>query len=137
MRPPENDSDSETKSPERRRDYSLFYFQHEGGRTTFRFSPLGAALIVLMTLIPLGALFIFVMSSITPGANVNIRVPPASTPSPDKPLIRQAPPVPPPRVINRRGATASPPTSPTPNKNINRQPDQQQPTNIQPSKPPT
>ena len=128
MRPPDHHDVSGDEPQIRRRDYSLFFFQTEGSRTYFRFTRLGVILIVLLTVIPLVALFVLLLaSSRSPASNVNanVRVLPAATPfTPDKPIIQKAPPLrTPPKVGKQPGYGMPAPSGiPTPGKDFDVQP---------------
>lgn len=121
-------------------DFSLFYFERKGERTYLRFTRLGVALILLLTIVPLAVLFIFLLvnSRATPASdvNTNIRVLPASPPLVDKPVIKKAPPLRTPPKAGKQPAYSAPAPRPTHTPDDDRQlgPNQQpQP----PSKPPT
>jgi hypothetical protein len=121
-------------------NFSLFYFERKGERTYLRFTRLGVAVILLLTVVPLAVLFIFLLvnSRATPASdvNTNIRVLPASPPSVDKPIIQKAPPLRTPQKAGKQPAYSAPTPQPThtPDDNGQLRPNQQPPP---PSKPPT
>jgi hypothetical protein len=97
MRLPEHHNASDNKPPVRSRDYSFFYFQHEGesGRSYLRFTRLGVTLILLIIVVPLILILIFflISSSRIENMNTNVHIPvQTSTPySDNRPLIIQQP----------------------------------------------
>jgi hypothetical protein len=120
MRPHEPNNVDDHEPPTRRRDYSLFYFQQNGQRAHLRFTPLGAAVLVLIIVIPVIALLIlFFINSRTPRpqVNTNITVQPAAPHSPNTPLIRQPPPPSPAKNIKQ--PTFSMPKPPIPLASVN------------------
>jgi hypothetical protein len=125
MLPHEPNDAGDHEPPARRRDYSLFYFQHDGrsGLSHLRFTTLGVAVFVLITVIPVIALLIlFFINSRTPmpEVNTNVTVQPAAPYSPNAPLILQAPPPSPAKAIKQPARSMpSPPTLPTPVNNSN------------------
>jgi hypothetical protein len=123
MRPHEPHDEGDQGRPPRRRDYSLFYFQHEGGRSHLRFTLLGVVVFALLIIIPIMALLIlFFINSQTPATevNTNVTVRPAAPYSPNTPLIRQAPPPSPARNIKQPTFNMpTPPLPPTPLSNSN------------------
>jgi hypothetical protein len=124
MRPHEPNDVSDHEPPARRRGYSLFYFQQEGQRSHLRFTLLGTAVIVLIIVVPVVALLVmFFINSRTPGpeVNTNVIVQPAAPHSPNTPVIRQAPPPSPAKVVKPPAANMpAPPTHPTPVNNSNK-----------------
>jgi hypothetical protein len=105
-------------------DFSLFYFERKGERTYLRFTRLGVALILVLTVVPLLALSLLVLTRSrvpAPDVNANVRVLPAATPSssPGKPVIQKAPPLrPPPKTGKQPGYSMPVPSaSPTPGEN--------------------
>lgn len=121
MRPHEPNNVIDRKSPIRRRNNSLFYFQQEGHRSYLRFTPLGAIVIVLIIIIPVIALLImFYINSQSPEpkVNTNITVRPAAPFSANTPIIRQAPPPSPAKAVKQPNIS-TPPTIATPGNNRN------------------
>lgn len=96
MRPHEpHDEGDQGRSP-RRRDYSLFYFQHDerSGRSHLRFTLLGVIVFALLIVIPVTALFIlFFINSRTPmpEANINVSGAPSSPSATNVPVIQSLP----------------------------------------------
>ena len=125
MRPHEPNDVNDHEPPARHRGYSLFYFQQEGQRSHLRFTPLGAAVLVLIIVVPVIALLVmFFINSRTPGpeVNTNVTVQPAAPYSPNTPVIRQAPPPSPAKAIKHPASSMpTPPTLPTPVNNSNEQ----------------
>ena len=97
MQSSEDQPVNHNKRPVRRRDYSLFYFQHdvESGRSYLRFTPLGVTVILLLTIVPLILVLVlyFVNSQASQEIKVNTNIPVhSSTPDPvNRPLIIQRP----------------------------------------------
>jgi hypothetical protein len=91
MQPPKHHPVNDNKPPRQRKDYSLFFFEQQGNRSYFRFTPLGVTVIMLLTVVPLILiLIIFVTSSRQiENMNINANIPAqTSTPNPiNKPLI--------------------------------------------------
>jgi hypothetical protein len=104
MRAPEHDNASDHQPPVRRRDYSLFFFQHEGTKTFLRFTPLGVTIILLLIVVPLILVLILylVNSRQIENMNTNVHVPvQTSTPNSDnRPLmiIQRPTSLPPPKI---------------------------------------
>jgi hypothetical protein len=117
MRPGEHDTQDNSLPPTRRRPFELAYLEHTGdgnGRTHLRFTRLGVAVILLLTIIPLVALLVlFLMNSRRPtlDVNTNVRTLPAPSPA-TSPVIRPAPPVSPSGKSKRPNVIT--PASPTP-----------------------
>lgn len=122
MRPDEPHDESD-QPPPRPRDYSLFFFQHDSGRSYLRLTLLGVIVFALLIVIPLAALLIlFFINSRTPKpeVNTNITVQPAAPYSPNTSLIRQAPPPSPAKNIKQPAfSTPTPSILPTPFNNSN------------------
>jgi hypothetical protein len=138
MRLHEQNNESDRKTPTRRRNNSLFYFQQEGQCSYLRFTPLGATMLVLIIVIPVIALLImFFINSRTPEPQVNTDIAvPATTPfSPNTPVIRQAPPPSPAKVV-KQPDRPKPPTVSTPSNNLNEQLAPKQTPQPLPSEPP-
>jgi hypothetical protein len=138
MRPHEPYDERDHEPPPRRRDYSLFFFRHEGGRSYLRFTLLGVVASALLFVIPLAALLILYFIDLQdpgPRTNVNVTVLPSPTAStntpfftlpPSRPLptLRPPPRMPPPLeplnsnapelVIPTPGRTPTPTPRPTP-----------------------
>ena len=84
---------------ERRRRYSLFYFEQIGSRSYLRITRLGLILVLLFTVIPIIALlslFLINRSTPTPDVDVTVRPMPAAdtlpypaTELPSPPLLRK------------------------------------------------
>jgi hypothetical protein len=55
MRPHEPDDLREHQPTTRRRAYSLFFFQHDGGRSYLRFTLLGVIVFALLIVVPVVA----------------------------------------------------------------------------------
>jgi hypothetical protein len=140
MRPHEPDDLRDRQQQPRQRDYALFFFQHDGGRSYLRFTLLGVIASALLFVVPLAALLIlyfFDPQGPGPRTNVNVSVlpspPPPNTPyfqlPPSRPLPTPRPPprMPPPPtleplnsnapelvVIPTPGPTPQPTPKPTP-----------------------
>jgi cytoskeletal protein RodZ len=123
MRPPQPHHESDHRTPPRRRDYSLFYFQQQDGRAYLRFTLLGVIAIVLLILIPITALLIFFFTNSNTSVretNVNI-TPTTTTPySANAPVLRMPPtPLPAKRVKQPTLNLPTPATLPTAVNNAN------------------
>jgi hypothetical protein len=125
MRPPEPHHESDHRQPTRRRDYALFYFQQQGGRSYLRFTLFGVVVLLLLILIPITALLIFYFANSHNSVretNVNI-TPTTTTPySANAPMLR-IPPTPSPtkRVKQPAFNMPTPMTASTPVNNANEQ----------------
>jgi hypothetical protein len=107
----------------RRRDYSLFYLQQQGGRSYLRFTLLGVIALLLLILIPITALLIFYFTNSQTAVretNVNI-TPTTTTPYSINTPILQMPPTPSPtkRVKQPTFNIPTPTALPTPANNTN------------------
>lgn len=94
MRPPEPQHENDHRPPTRRREYSLFYFQQQGGRSYLRFTMLGLILLLLLILIPITALLIFYFTnSQTSVRETNVNITPTTTTpySANTPILRIPP----------------------------------------------
>lgn len=95
MRPLTPHHESDHRPLPRRRNYSLFYFQQQGGRSYLRFTLLGVIAVALLILIPITALLIFFfISSQTSVRETNVNITPTTTTpySANAPLLRIPPP---------------------------------------------
>jgi hypothetical protein len=93
MRPHEPHDRGDYEPPPRRRDYSLFFFRHEGGRSYLRFTLLGVIVSALLFVIPLAALLILYFIDLQdPGPRTNVNVTVLLSPAPTNTPYFQLPP---------------------------------------------
>src|SRR2546430_10346726 len=81
---------------DRRRRYSLYYFEHVGTRSYLRITGFGLILILLFTIVvTITLLFLYLINRSTPLPDVNVTVKPIpATNTPAYPVIKQLPPPP-------------------------------------------
>lgn len=134
MHPNEHDI-PERRAPRRSGRFALFYFEQIGSRYYLRFTRLAVFLVVVLTVVPMAAIFsLFLRQRNRDSENINVNI---TAPTPgglEYPAIRPLPPPPtPPKVIQQpvpgmqtrqtpsvpagndnKMSTPSPTTSPTP-----------------------
>ena len=108
---------------ERRRRYSLFYFEHVGSRSYLRITGFGLILILLFTIVvTITLLSLYLINRSTPLPDVNVTVKPIpATNTPAYPVIKQLPPPPAQKAIQIPLSQKTPPTFATPPSNSNAQ----------------
>jgi hypothetical protein len=116
MRP--NDPISEQPRKQRRRlNLELFYFEQVGSRSYLRVTRLGLALVLILTVVPVTAIFALFLhqrSAPPPDVDITIRPRPVDNTS-AYPTIQPAPPFPTPKPVRQPALKQpSPRVSPTP-----------------------
>jgi hypothetical protein len=106
----------------RRRRYSLYYFEHVGTRSYLRITRFGLFLILLSTIGAMIALFsLLLINRSTPMPSMDFRTksPSASVNVSTEPIIKQVPPPRPQKAIQIPLSKQTPPTAATPPTNNN------------------
>jgi hypothetical protein len=139
MRPDEHITANEGKKRKRRMSLEIYYWEQVGNRFYFRYTPFAIILTIAAVLVMLAMVVIsnFLDSREQPKIDTKITVP-SPSPSASYPVIRQAPPSPPPARVNKPPQVTMPISSATPtqNKNTNNLIAPQHTPPAQPSTPP-
>jgi hypothetical protein len=109
--------------PRRRFSWELFYYEQVGSRFYLRITPFAIILMLVTALIGITIMEFEFRDHPSQEINTNITVPSPSPYSPERTIIKPAPPGPtPPRIIKQPQATMPKPAStPAPNQNTNEQ----------------
>lgn len=112
--------------PVRRRGLDLWFYEQHGARYYFRLTRLALVIIfslVIFSIVAILTMFFYQSNTPIEEPHVNIKLPPAPAYSPNKTLIKPAPPLPPPpRVRGNPNINANNPLgTPTPSRNVNGQ----------------
>jgi hypothetical protein len=119
----------------------LFFYEQRGNRYYLRLTRLAVILIAGLTAVSIAAIVIIFLAGSSQNylenVNINMAAPPGTPLSVNKPLIKQAPPPSPPKVIRPQPVVIpTPSATPTPERNVNVRPEAAPTPRRDASKPP-